>query len=464
MKMLTVLFVASFSVLGSAFAQLPAERQLARDIFQELININTSDSVGDNTRAANAMAVRFKAAGFADADVKVLEPAPRKGNLVVRLRGRGAGKPILFLAHLDVVEARREDWSFDPFEFRELNGYFYGRGTSDDKDGDTMLVTSFLRLKKEGFQPDRDLILALTSGEESGVDNGVDWLLKDHHDLVDAEFCVNTDSGGGEIRNGKRVAFFVQAAEKGYQSFQLEVKNAGGHSSLPIPDNAIYRLAQALTRVRDITFPVHLNEVTRGYLERMSQIETGQLASDLKVATAADPLPGPISRLSKTAFYNAVLRTTCVATMLSGGHAENALPQTATATVNCRLVPGDTAQMVEKAMKQAIRDPEVVITALVHASPAPFSPLSPGVMAVIEAAANSLWPGIPTVPLMETGATDGRYLRMEGTAVYGVSGVFDDLNDVRAHGKDERVPVESFYEGIEFYYRLVKGLGASAAK
>lgn len=441
-----------------AFAQLPPERQLARDVFEQLININTTDSIGDNTKAAEAMAERFRSAGFPEKDVQVLVQAPRKGNLVVRYRGTGSAKPIVFIAHLDVVEAKREDWSVDPFHFLEKDGYFYGRGTEDDKSGDAELVASFLRLKKEGFQPARDLILALTADEEGGNSNGVDWLLKNHRDLVDAEFCVNTDAGGGQLQKGKRVVFAVQAAEKTYLSFRLEVKNKGGHSSLPVPDNAIYHLADGLSKLQSYQFPVRLNGVSSQFFERMASITGGQTGQDMKALLANPPLPGPVSRLSKTAYYNAMMRTTCVPTELMGGHAENALPQTAVAIVNCRLVPDDTPENVQNTLTRIVHDREISITQVQPALPGPASPVPPALMQTIEGLTNSLWPGVPVVPVMETGATDGKFFRLAGIPTYGVSGLFGDVDDVRAHGRDERVGVEPFYQAIDFYYRLIQAL------
>ncbi len=442
-----------------AMGQAPERRLKAREILVELIEINTTDSAGDNTRAAEAMARRFLAAGFPAADVQVLGPAPRKGNLVVRYRGAGSGKPILFLAHLDVVEARREDWSFDPFQLLEKDGYFYGRGTEDDKAGDAALVTNFLRLKEEGFRPSRDLILALTSDEEGGNYNGADWLLKNHRDLVDAEYCINTDAGGGEMKDGRRIALSVQAAEKTFQSFRLEAKNRGGHSSLPVPDNAIYHLAHALGRIQGYAFPVHLNPVSTMFFERMSAIEQGQEARDLKAVVTTPDLPGPVSRLSKVAYYNAMLRTTCVATELQAGHAENALPQDAVAIVNCRLVPGDRPSDIQRTLTRLVADPKVELAPTRPEVSGPASPIPDNILKTIENTTSALWPGVPVVPVMETGATDGKYFRIAGIPTYGVSGYFYDVDDVRAHGKDERIGVESYFEGIEFYYGLIRALG-----
>ena len=456
MKTILPLLVASFA-LGQG---LPADQQTeAREILRELIDTNTTDSVGDTARAAEAVAARLLAAGFPKDDVRVLPDGPRKGNLVVRYRGAGSGKPILFLAHLDVVEARREDWSVDPFHMVEQDGYFYGRGSNDDKSGDADLIANLVRLKREGFQPQRDLVVALTTDEEGGTHNGVKWLLATHRDLIDAEFCINTDAGGGELDNGKHVALDVSGAEKGFQSYRLEVKNSGGHSSLPTRDNAIYRLAQALTRISQYTFPVQMNDVTREYFRRMSEIQKGPFSADMKAVTEEPVWPGPVSRLSASPYYNALLRTTCVATMLSAGHAENALPQTATAIINCRLVPGDTADNVEKTLKRVIATPVVSVTPLESTGVSTVTPPSPEVLEVITSVAHETWPGVPVVPTMDTGASDGKYTRLAGIPTYGVSAVFDDVNDVRAHGRDERIGVQPYYDSVEYYYRLMKALG-----
>ncbi len=432
--------------------------RLSRDIFEQLININTTDSSGDNTRAAQAMAERFRQAGYPEADVRLFVPVPRKGNLVVKLHGTGSAKPVLFIGHLDVVEARRSDWSFDPFQFREQDGYFFGRGTQDMKGADTEMVTAFLRMKQEGFRPSRDLILSLTSDEEGGPANGVDWLVRNHHDLIDAAYCINADSGGGHIKNGRRAFMGVQAAEKVFLSFTLEVTNPGGHSSLPRKDNAIYHLAQGLTRLAAFDFPVQLFDVTRAYFERMSTIYSGQLAADMKAASGDPTDAAAVARLSADPYYNALLRTTCVATMLSGGHAENALPQTAKAVVNCRLLPVDNAANVERTLTRVLADSQIHLSVLTPAKPSPFAPMNPQVLGAVTRATESLWPGIRVIPVMETGATDSLYLRNSGMPCYGVDGLFVDEDDVRAHGRDERLPVKSFYEGVEFMYRFASGL------
>ena len=439
-------------------AQQP-QQQLAREIFKQLIEINTTDSVGDNTRAAEAMAARFRAAGFPESDIKVLGPVPKKRNLVVRLHGTGAGRPVLFIGHLDVVEAKRSDWSFDPFEFREEGGYFYGRGTQDMKGDDAILVATFLRLKSEGFRPARDMILALTSDEEGGNYNGIDWLVKNHRDLIDAEFCVNADGGGGVIRNGKHVSMSLQAAEKVFLSFRLEVTNAGGHSSLPTKDNAIYHLAGGLARLGNFDFPVHLFDVTRSELERTAALDPGPAGTDMKAVLMNPNDKAAVERLSATPLYNALLRTTCVATMLSGGHAENALPQTASAVVNCRMLPPDNPVEVEKTLKSVLDDAKISVTQMAPPKMSKFTPMNAKVLAAATAATNKAWPGLPVIPVMTTGASDGVYLNVSGIPTYGVTGIFVDRDDVRAHGRDERILAQSFYDAIDFMYDVATRLG-----
>jgi acetylornithine deacetylase/succinyl-diaminopimelate desuccinylase-like protein len=452
------LFAALLTLLPLCAQQQP-HHQLAHDIFKQLIEINTTDSIGDNTRAAEAMAARFREAGYAEGDVRVLAPTPRKGNLVVRLHGAGSARPILFIGHLDVVEAKRSDWSFDPFEFRELDGYFYGRGASDMKGDDATLVTTFLRLKREGFQPVRDMILALTSDEEGGTSNGIAWLVKNHRDLIDAEFCVNADGGGGDIKNGKRVYMAMQAAEKVFLSFKLEVTSPGGHSSRPTKDNAIYRLAEGLSRLAKFDFPVHLFDVTRASFERMAPIYEGQPGADMK-AIVQDPNDAAVvARLSAVPQYNAQLRTTCVATMLSGGHAENALPQTATATVNCRILPVDKPADVERTLNQVLADSRIAVTTMLPPKPIPFTGMNQKVLSAVTAATSKHWPGLGVIPKMTAGASDAVYLTVAGIPTYGVNGIFSDEDDNRNHGRDERILVKSFYEAVDFMYTLASTLG-----
>ena len=460
------LILISLWVSKGVFGQTPAlsaEQRLAREILQELIEINTTHSAGDTTRAAEAMAVRLRQAGYPEADVQVTGPGPRNRNLVARLRGTGRRTPILFLAHLDVVEARPEDWSMDPFKLNERDGFFYGRGTSDIKDGAAILIADFIRLKQDGFRPDRDLIVALTAGEESGGDyNGVQWLLVNRRELIDAPYCINMDAGDPQIKNGKRVLRTVQATEKVYIDFNLEVRNPGGHSSLPTKDNAIYRLADGLGRLAKFDFPVRLNEVTRTYFQRMSEIERDPPVAAAMKSIASNPADAAAAdRLAQDPYYNAMMRTTCVATMLAGGHAPNALPQMARANVNCRMLPDDSPAEVRQTLIKVLADDQIKVSVASEPLLSPPSPLNPEVMGATERTTASLWPGVPVIPVMETGATDGAHLRRAGIATYGISGVFIDVDDVRAHGKDERIGVREYYDGVDYLYHLIKALASA---
>ncbi len=461
---LTALLVAALAAPAASQTEpSAADRALARDIFRELIEINTTDSLGNTPRAARAMARRLVAAGFPPADVHVLiGPDAKHGNLVARYRGTGTGgRPIVTLAHLDVVPARRADWSVDPFTFLERDGYFYGRGTTDDKVGDAILVADFIRLRRAAFRPTRDLILVLTGDEET---NGscVQWLVTKHRALVDGEFALNTDAGGGVLRDGRRVMFAVQASEKVYATYVLEATDKGGHSSLPRPaDNPIYRLAPLLERLEQYRFPVTLNEVSRAFFERSAAIETGPLAGDMRGVLQDPPDSAAIARLSAVPFYNSKLRTTCVATMLEAGHAENALPQSARVTVNCRILPGEPAADVEATLQRLAGDDRIAIRTIYAPIPSPPSPLTRAIMGPIERLVAEQFPGVPIVPVMEAGATDGLFLRNVGIPTYGVSAVFEEQNDVRAHGRDERLRVSSFYEALEFWYRMMRTLAGS---
>jgi acetylornithine deacetylase/succinyl-diaminopimelate desuccinylase-like protein len=456
------LLILCLLVATSSLAAPPAldakTKQMAFDIYKQLIEINTTNSIGNNTAAAEAMAARLKGAGFPAGDVRVLMPAnPKKGNLVARLHGTGNEKPLLLLAHLDVVEAKREDWSMDPFVLTEQDGYYYGRGTSDDKAMAAIWIATLIRLKQEGFVPKRDIIVALTSDEETGDFNGVTWLLKEHRDLIDAAFAIN-EGGSGRLKDGRRLYNGVGASEKVYVTFGLETHNKGGHSSAPRKDNAIYQLANGLVRLEKYQFPVVLNEVTRAYFERMSSIEEGQTAADMKAVATGDAAAA--ARLSETAAYNNQLRTTCVATRLEGGHADNALPQMAKATINCRVLPGESADAVRDTIAKVLDDPGIEISWIDRPKPSAPSPLTPAVMKPIADITNEFWPGTPVMPLMAAGASDGLYLRNAGIPTYGVSGLFGELSDSRAHGKDERVRIDSFYDSVQFLYVLAKRLAS----
>ncbi len=440
-------------------ASLSPGQQLAHDIYEELVETNTTNSAGDNTKAAREMAQRLLDAGFPESDVHVLGPDsfPRKGNLVARLRGSNPSrKPILLLAHLDVVEANPADWTMDPFTLNEDSVFFYGRGTSDDKAMAAIWVANFIRYKREGFVPDRDLVLALTSDEEGGPANGASWLLENHPELVgDVGFGLN-EGGGGELVDGRALANRVGAAERIYQDFTLEVTNPGGHSSVPRPDNAIYQLAAGLRRLQDYQFPAQLNEVTRAYFDAMGGIEGGVEGALMKRVAMKSPDTAAIAVLSNQPYHNALLRTTCVATMLSAGHAPNALPQRATANVNCRMLPGSDPQQVLATLNRVVADTAIHITPVAPAKPSPPSPLTDEVMAPIRRITHDMWPDAAVVPVMGTGATDGLYFRQKGIRVYGVSGLFMGPGEANAHGMNEKMRVRSFYQGLDFLYRLVK--------
>ena len=447
-------------------------RKNAHDIFKQLIEINSTDSVGSTTVVAQAMAQRLLDAGFSKADVVVLGPNDRKGNMVARYRGKPGSKlkPVLIIAHTDVVEAKREDWTTDPFQFVEKDGYFYGRGTQDMKDSVAIAVTDFIRLRKEGFVPDRDIILALTADEENGKSNGVDWLLKNHRELIDAEFALNPDSGSVRPDEPQIVGF--EATEKLYGDFQVLATNPGGHSSLPTPDNAIYHVANALSKLQKYSFPFELNAVSREYFAQMAKIETGQRAADLRAILGEPPDAKAVERLSQDTHVNSVMRTTCVATMLSGGHAPNALPGRAEANVNCRIFPGHSQEEIRGQLVKLFDDPKLTIryrsdTGEVtdHGSDrkamAP-PPLRDDVMNSLRSVAAKLWPGFVVLPVMEAGASDSIYTMNAGIPSYGINGVAVERADDRAHGRDERVKMDAYYTGVEFYYLFLKALTTPA--
>jgi acetylornithine deacetylase/succinyl-diaminopimelate desuccinylase-like protein len=451
---------------GAPTTLTPAQQD-ARAIYKEMVEINTVDSVGSVTKAAQAVAARFTAAGFPAADIHLLGPAsaPAKQNLIVRYRGKNRGKPILLLAHLDVVAAIRSDWPRDPFTMTEQDGYFLGRGVADDKSMAAILTANLLRYKKDGWVPERDLILALTADEEGGADNGVSWLIANHRELIDAEYAIN-EGGGGTLQDDKPLFHSIQAAEKVYNDYTLTVLNTGGHSSVPRKDNAIYSLANALARIEKYTFPVELNDVTRPFFEQTAKVEMPSIAAAM-TALAANPADTAAARIISTdPRYASMLRTTCVATRLSAGHANNALPQTATANVNCRIAPTSTGSQVKAALERVIGDATVKVTgAREDRKDGAPGAINATLLQATTQLTNTMFGGVPVIPTMSTGATDGYRLRAAGIPTYGVSGIFSAPGETNAHGRDEKLRIKSFYDGLDFLYELVKRVaGPNAGK
>ena len=440
----------------------------SREIFKELVEINTTDSVGNVTTAAEAMAKRLRAGGFAAADVHVLGPNDRKKNLVVRLRGSGKHKPVLMIGHLDVVEAARADWSTDPFKFIEKDGYFYGRGTEDMKSGDAIMVASLLRLKHEGFVPSRDLILALTADEESGGSNGVEWLLKNHRELIDAEFVLNHDTVSVYTEHGRPLFYELDGTEKVYADYLVTATNRGGHSSEPRPDNAIYELVAGLARLAKYEFPFELNSITRGYYEQMAKISSGERAADVRAILKTPPDENAVQRLSRSETDHSIMRTTCVATRLAGGHANNALPQRASATVNCRILPGHSPEEIRKVLIGVLADPKLTVQYIDDVGAIkdtaserrgyPPPPLREDVMRPLRELVAIFWPNIEVVPTMSAGASDDVYTTAAGLPSYNLTGLEYERDSDTSHGRDERLGVDSFYRGNEFFYRYLKAM------
>jgi len=465
---LLALFGAA-SLAAQSPASLTPHQQLARAIYSQLISINTVDSVGSVTKAVDAMAARFRAAGFPDSDVKILTPPgkPTKANLIVRYHGTAGPngpKPLLLLAHLDVVAAKRSDWPRDPFTLLEQNGFFYGRGTSDDKAMASIFAANLLGYKQEGWRPSRDIILALTADEESGDSNGPEWIVRDHRDLLDAAFALNEGGGGTLAGSGMDVhPLFnsIQAAEKVYVDFTLTATNPGGHSSVPRPDNAIYELADALRRISQFNFPVQLNPTTRGFFEQSAKVEPPEIASAMRAVVADQNDAAAAGTLSQRPQFNALLRTTCVATRLSGGHAYNALPQSASANINCRILPTSSLEEVRSTLERVIADTGIKLTYTQQGRPRfPSSAptIDPTLLAAVTDITHQMFGDIPVIPVMSTGATDSHWLRAAGIPSYGVSGIFSLPGETNAHGRDEKLRVKSYYDGLEFLDRLVRRL------
>ncbi|HEY6640779.1 M20/M25/M40 family metallo-hydrolase [Povalibacter sp.] len=457
---------------GAADAAITASKQTAaskaarageaefRDLYKELVEINTTLSVGSCTQAASAMKARLEKAGYPQSDLHLIVPPerPQDGNLIAILPGTDSKlKPILLLAHIDVVEARREDWVRDPFKLTEEDGFFYARGASDDKAMAAIFTDSMVRYRTEGYKPKRTIKLALTCGEESpNTFNGVRYLVEKHRDLIDAEFALN--EGGGGRYDGKTGIYQyngVQAGEKLYQDYTLETVNQGGHSSRPTPDNAIYQMSQALAKIQAYEFPIEFNDATRGYFDRYGGIVGGERGADMKAVATGDA--AAIARIKQDPSMNGMLHTTCVATMIDGGHALNALPQTVTVNVNCRIFPGHPAEEIRQQLIKVIDDTGVSVAFQSEPEQAgPPPPLTPAILGPIEKLTQEMFPGVPVLPAQASGGTDGRFLTPAGIPTYGVSGLFSDGATTNAHGLNERIRVQSLLEGREFLHRLTK--------
>lgn len=436
----------------------PAEQALAREILAELVAMPTTARTG-TTAAAEALAARFRAAGFVEEDVVLAGPTPEKQNLFVRLPGATRGPAVGYLTHLDVVEALPEAWSVEPFALTERDGWFYGRGTLDTKNSAAALAATLIRLKREGFVPASDIVAAFTADEENGgPENGVFWLLEHRRDLLDVAYVVNLDGAGILRERGDRTRLGIAVAEKIYATYALTVTSPGGHSSRPGADNAIYRLAAALGRLERYAFPVRLNEGSRAMLEEAAQRRGGPLAEDLRAIVAGRADEAALARISADPFLNATMRTTCVATMLQAGHAENALPMRAKATIQCRLAPGEDVAGMPAALAAVVADPRVEVTVAFESPTAAPSPLDPRVRAAAQQVATEMWAGLAVMPTMQVASTDSSLLRAAGIHTFDINGFAVDVEDNRAHGRDERIEVASFYEGLEFQYRFMKAL------
>lgn len=461
-----LLTAAAFSALAATSAKAQSAPKDSgetafRGLYKELVEINTTASVGSCTAAAEAMGARLKAAGFPEADVKVLAPAehPKFGALVATLRGKDpkAGA-ILLLAHIDVVEAKREDWVRDPFKLVEEDGYFYARGASDDKAMAAIFTDSLVRYKKEDFQPKRDIKLALTCGEEGGPFNSVPWLLEKYPETMKADFALNEGDDSQLDEKGQPRLLGIQVGEKVYMDYNLEVTNAGGHSSRPIKDNAIYHLANGLVRLGAYDFPIALNDATKGYYEQNAKIEPDAEVANAMRAMVKDPNDAAAAAiLARDPGRNSMMRTTCVATMVDAGHAPNALPQRAKANVNCRILPGNDPKVIRDQLEKVVADPAIKITLAADPDPvSPPPPLTPRIMAPATKVATKIWPGVPFIPAMLTGATDGRFTNAAGVPTYGLSGLMAGADGDHIHGLDERIQVKALMNGRQFLYEVVK--------
>jgi len=459
---MTILAACASAATAATAANSAQDAATAKAILGELLAIDTTVEKG-TAKAVDVLRKRFLAAGFAATELAVVtDPAkPSHASLIVRLKGHGSGKPLLYLCHLDVVEAKPEDWTVPPFAMTEKDGWIYGRGSQDMKGEDANVAAALLRLKRENYTPARDIIVAFTPDEEVGGGQGVEWLVKEHRNLLDAGLVLNPDAGTAAFRNGKRVFYGVQTSEKSYVTFGAETTNKGGHSSEPRPDNAIYQLTAALNRLATFKFPVHLTDTVRAFYASQAELETGARQADMRAVGNGDLKAA--ERLAADPTDNAEVRTTCVATMLEAGHAENALPQRARATIQCRMLPGDTEEQVKAALVKVFADPGVKVSVIQPSSPSPESPPNDAVMGLFKQVVHSMWPGLIVMPSMDAGASDSKFTRVAGIPSYGAASNFWDLEDFRAHGRDERIKADRFAEGTEFTYRLMKAFSAPGA-
>ncbi len=458
-RMTIAAFAAALIPAQAALAEATAHEQLARDILAELVSINTAPSGGSDIRpAANAMATRLKNAGFSDEDIDIVGTTDKLVNLVARYRSPNPqDDPLLLMAHIDVVEALPEDWTVPPFTLTEKDGWLYGRGTTDNKAGAAILVANFIRLKREGFEPARDLIIMLT-GDEETTGAGAALLANEERELVDARYALNTDGGMVITEHGEPQAFVMQTSEKVYVSYTFEATDPGGHSSVPRNDSAISRLSRVLVDLEDFNFPISLNETTRAFFRHWAPLAPADVQPTIESLLENPADPELSASLVKWPYYNALARTTCVATMLEAGHAENALPQTAQATVNCRIVPQSSEEETRNVLAAIAAKQGVTVEQIAPTTPSPPSPLDPEIVEPIREVAEAMWPGIPVIPEMSTGATDGLFMRNAGIPVYAVSAIAEDPDDQRAHGQDERIGIAAYYDALEYWYRLVKKL------
>ena len=463
MKKITLLlgFTIGMGTLIAQQARPSRYDSLATAVFKQLMEINTTFADGDCGVAAEAMAKRLVDGGFSENEIRIVGQDAKSRNLILRWRGSGKGRPVMFNAHLDVVPVKRANWTVEPFQLTEKDGFFYGRGSRDMKSAAAIVVTDFIRLRKEGFKPQRDLILALTCGEESSDDhNGVNWLLANQRPLIECEYCINLEGGSLEIENDKHIACFVGVGEKGYLDLKLEARGPGGHSSLPKKNNAIYRLAKGLSRLEAFEFPLALDSITRTSLYMMAILETGALADDLRAFHDPDIDPAVIKRVSAIPMYNSKIRNTCVVTVIEGGQSPSALPERATAVVNCRILAGDKQANVLRQIDSVLADSQIVVTVSDSLIDNPTSTMNPVLLNNVRKVTAKFWPDIPVIPIKGSGTTDGRLMRHAGLPTFGVSPVGTIIDDGRAHATDERIPVSAFYDGLEYGYWLIYFTGS----